>query len=75
MGFCDVTPGGVLAGQLDLSEEVALNKDLDDEESLQGNKRDENSKENSKCKGPNAEMSHSRRPLWLDHWDRGKCMR
>lgn len=30
MGFCDVTQGGVLAGQLDLSEEVALNEDLND---------------------------------------------
>lgn len=55
----------------DLSEEVALNKVLTDEESLWGDKREEN----NNCKGPKAEPSHSRRPLGLDHWDRGKCMR
>ena len=38
--------------------------------SLWGDNTEENSKENSK--GPEAGMNHSVRPLWLDHWGRGK---
>lgn len=45
---------------------MTLGKGLNDKELLWGDEKEENSKENSKYKGPEAEMSLSR-PLWLYH--------